>query len=222
MQSSKTGLRSLWHTLNRSIPSTCPPRIHSQLRSQSTLISRENLPRILQPSLWETIIPPAVRAKTRSLLNDREPRPYNPASYFIWIYIFIGSQAIRIITVKDEYQTYSRKADLQIDKLREVVRKLLAGEEVDVEKVLGTDVPEEENAWEEALRQIENEERAWQLSKREKREARAKKVAETEKETQEEQGASPVNTITSSEHLLKANSSSESAVQQPPRAPGFY
>ena len=83
-------------------------------------------------------------------------------------------------------------------------------------------MPEEENAWEEALRQIENEERAWQLSKREKREARAKKVAETEKATQEEQGASPLNTIASSEHLLKANSSSESAVQQPPRAPGFY
>lgn len=219
MQTSKTGFRSLWRMLNTPFTST---RIPSQVRSQSTLINKDNLPRILQPSLWETIVPPTVRAKTRQLFKDREQRSYNPASYFIWIYIFIGSQAIRIISVKNEYTTYSRQADVQIGKLREVVRKLLAGEEVDAEKVLGTDVPEEEEAWEVALREIENEERVWQQSKKEKREERARMSEEREREAQELQDASPVNSSADSRAPSTANTVSLPAIQLPPTAPGFY
>lgn len=86
-----------------------------------------------------------------------------------------------------------RKADLQIEKLREVVRKLQAGEEVDVEKALGTGVPEEEAAWEEALREIEMEEQLWNQNKKTEHEAREQRKREVEEQERLKQDASPVN-----------------------------
>lgn len=100
----------------------------------------------------------------------------------------------------------------------------MAGEEVDAEKVLGTGVPEEEEAWEQALKEIENEERMWQLSKKEKREQKVRRAAEQEREAQESQDASPVNTAMGSETLSKMNTMTPilQSIQQAPRAPGFY
>lgn len=143
--------------------------------------------------MWESIIPPGVRLRTKELFTNRQKRPANPASYFIWIYILIGSQAIRIISVKNDHTTFSRKAELQIEKLREVIRKLQAGEEVDVEKVLGTGVPEEEDAWEQALKELENEERIWTQSRAKKRQEREARERQREQEEREREDASPVN-----------------------------
>lgn len=100
-----------------------------------------------------------------------------------------------------------RKAEAKIAKLREVVEKLHRGEEVDVEKVLGTGDEVQELEWEEALREIENEDRVWQTNKQRRREAKAKQEAE-------EQEASPIN-----ESSDKVYGSADAPVQAPP---GFY
>lgn len=162
--------------------------------------------------MWESIIPSSFRRRTKQLFTERQNRPANPASYFIWIYLLIGSQAIRIITVKNDHATFSRKAELQIDKLREVIQRLQAGEEVDVEKILGTDVPEEEEAWEQALREIENEERIWSKSRAQKREEREARERQREEDAREMEDASPVNTVAASTDSSKP----------PFTSPGFY
>lgn len=53
-----------------------------------------------------------------------------------------------MITLKNEYSTFSRKADQKIALLREVLERLKRGEEVDVEKLLGTGDEEQEREWE--------------------------------------------------------------------------
>jgi len=164
--------------------------------------------------MWENIIPTTFRSKTKELVTLKEKKPTNPATYFIWIYLLIGSQAIRIVQVKNDYATFSRKSDLQLEKLREVVRKLQAGEEVDVEKVLGTGVPEEEEAWEQALREIQEEERVWTDSKRQKREKKRLEKEQAEQDAKEREDASPVNATTHAAPISSSN--------PPYAAPGFY
>jgi cytochrome oxidase Cu insertion factor (SCO1/SenC/PrrC family) len=103
-----------------------------------------------------------------------------------------------------------RKAELKISKLREVIEKLHKGEEVDVEKVLGTGDETQELEWEEALREIENEDKMWQTNKQRRREAKAKQEAE-------EQEASPIND--SSDKTYGVVHSTGAPVRAPP---GFY
>jgi NAD/NADP transhydrogenase alpha subunit len=103
-----------------------------------------------------------------------------------------------------------RKAELKIAKLREVIEKLHKGEEVDVEKVLGTGDETQELEWEEALQEIENEDRMWQTNKQRRREAKAKQEAE-------EQEASPIND--SSDKAYGVEHSTGAPAQAPP---GFY
>ena len=103
-----------------------------------------------------------------------------------------------------------RKAETKIAKLREVIEKLHKGEEVDVEKVLGTGDEAQELEWEEALREIENEDKMWQTSKRNRQEAK-------EREEAEEQQASPINESSDKAHGL------DELDHAPVRAsPGFY
>ena len=105
-----------------------------------------------------------------------------------------------------------RKADLQLAKLREVIEKLQRGEEVDVEKILGTGDEAQEQAWEEALREIETEERLWQTSREQQRET-------SKRALDQRQDANPVN-----EDDKYKTIDVDSAVYPPPRpqAPVFY
>jgi hypothetical protein len=184
-------------------------RYRTSFRTAIRYSSSEHLPRLAQPSIWQSIIPKSLRTRDKRQLPT-EKKPPNPASYFIWIYLFIGSQAIRIIGVQNEYKTFMRKAELKIAKLREVIEKLQRGEEVDVEKVLGTGDEIQELEWEEALREIENEDKLWQANRLKRREAKAKQEAE-------EQEASPINE--SSDKTFKADESTSAPIQAPP---GFY
>jgi hypothetical protein len=171
--------------------------------------SSEHLPRLAQPSIWHSIIPRFLRTRDKSQLPV-EKKPPNPASYFIWISLFIGSQAIRIMGVRNEYNIFMRKAEIKIAKLREVIEKLHKGEDVDVENVLGTGDETQELEWEEALREIENEDRLWQTNRRKRQEAKERQEAE-------EQEASPINE--SSDKAYGVDVSTNAPVRAPP---GFY
>lgn len=228
MKASKTGLLVVTRPIG-SCSSTLPFRrsIQVQQRCQRSTVSNlynraaPHLPRILQPELWETIIPSSIRSTARQVFAKRQTKKTNPATYFIWIYILIGSQAIRIIQTKREFAEFSRKSDLQIEKLREVIRKLQAGEEVDVEKALGTGVPEEEQAWEDALREIENEERLWTEAQQKKRDAFDRQQHEAVEEERLKQDASPVSEKKEST-TTKTSDISDSRPIPSMRAPGFY
>lgn len=79
--------------------------------------------------------------------NPNRGKEWNPATYFILIWILIGSNGIHFLNLKRTYTMSSRQADNKIALLQEVLRKVQAGEQVDVEKILGTGDALAEQEW---------------------------------------------------------------------------
>lgn len=52
-----------------------------------------------------------------------------------------------MLALKNEHSTFSRKADAKIKLLKDVLDKVQRGENVDVEKALGTGDEEQEQEW---------------------------------------------------------------------------
>lgn len=71
-----------------------------------------------------------------------------------------------MLTLKNEYSTFSRKADAKIRLLRDVLNRVQRGENVDVEKALGTGDEEQEQEWRDVLHNIEEEDRMWHTKDR--------------------------------------------------------
>ncbi|KAK0515724.1 hypothetical protein JMJ35_001758 [Cladonia borealis] len=137
----------------------------------------DNLPRVAQPALWHSIIPKAFRNKDNSGAPTKSQRSkdWNPATFFIWVFLLIGSNAIQMLALRHEYPTSSRKADAKIALLKEVLDKIRRGEEVDVDKVLGTGDEEQEQEWADVIKHIEEEDRAWEAKDRKREKRRLKK-----------------------------------------------
>ncbi|KAL2413624.1 hypothetical protein ABEF95_004160 [Exophiala dermatitidis] len=115
--------------------------------------------------------------------------------------------------LKNDFANYTRQADLKLEKLREVVQKLQRGEEVDVEKVLGTGDEIQEQEWEEALRQLQEEDRIWQSNAKRRRE-------EQERMLREQQDADPVNASVKSSPDAAGQTSAPKPYTS--TSPGFY
>ncbi|KAK3898120.1 hypothetical protein C8A05DRAFT_38301 [Staphylotrichum tortipilum] len=117
---------------------------------------------VADTSFWRSLLPKPLRspsyAAARPGKKAKVQKGWNPATFFIFIFLLIGSMAIQMISLKKNFATFVRQSDVRIGLLREVVEKLQRGEEVDVEKVLGTGDPEKELAWEEVLKDIDREE----------------------------------------------------------------
>jgi hypothetical protein len=88
----------------------------------------------------------------RGATEEAGSKEWNPATFFIVIFLFIGSASINTIAVRNEHAAFVRRSDVRIGLLREVVEKLRRGEEVDVERALGTGDPAREKEWEEGKR----------------------------------------------------------------------
>ena len=71
----------------------------------------------------------------------------NPASSVIILGMLTGNAAIHIIRIRRDMSLYSRKADQKIELLREVIQRVQNGEDIDVEKLLGTGDPKAEEEW---------------------------------------------------------------------------
>jgi hypothetical protein len=95
------------------------------------------LPKFLRPSTAPTT-PKAPKSKE-----------WNPATPYIILGLLIGSQAIQTIALRNEVLNFSRRADAKIGLLREVIDRVRRGEEVDVERLLGTGDEAKEREWEE-------------------------------------------------------------------------
>lgn len=98
--------------------------------------------------MWQSLVPTFLRRREPST-NAAQTKEWNPASYFIIIFLLIGSQAIRIIGLQKDFQTQMRRMDAKLELLRRVVEGIQRGEEVDVEKMLGTGDVQKEREWEE-------------------------------------------------------------------------
>jgi len=59
----------------------------------------------------------------------------------------VGSQAIHTLKLKSEMTETERKTEAKISLLRRVIERIQSGEDVDVEKELGTGDPVAEEEW---------------------------------------------------------------------------
>lgn len=104
-----------------------------------------SLPRVIQPSFWASMIPSFGRGRTSP--GPSPPKGWNPATPYIILSLLVGSQAIQVLWLKRDRSRDMRRAEAKIEVLREVIEKVQRGEDVDVEKVLGTGVGAEEREW---------------------------------------------------------------------------
>ncbi|EED17021.1 conserved hypothetical protein [Talaromyces stipitatus ATCC 10500] len=129
-----------------------------QARLRSTA---EAMPKIAQASTWQSIIPKFLRSGGSSTSPRTKSKEWNPATFYVVIWTLIGSQAIQMLVLRKDFENYTRKADAKIRLLREVIQKVNNGENVDVERLLGTGDEVKEREWEEVLQEIENEDSVW-------------------------------------------------------------
>jgi len=107
-------------------------------------------PKVAQPSFWISLVPKFMRRS--SVKTPTKPRKdWNPATYFIVMFLMVGSMSIQMISLKKDFATFTRRTDVRITLLRETVEKLQRGEKVDVERVLGTGDAEHEQQWEDGM-----------------------------------------------------------------------
>ncbi|KAJ9618444.1 hypothetical protein H2203_009040 [Taxawa tesnikishii (nom. ined.)] len=147
----------------------CPPALRTFSTSRLLSSDAPALPRVVQPSLWNSLIPKAFRRPNdpvslaeRQKAKAKKSQGWNPATFFIAISIFIGSNAINTIKLRNEILSYNRKTDAKIALLRETIERVQRGEDVDVEKILGTGIPEKEKEWEEVMEEIAYADELWQ------------------------------------------------------------
>ena len=143
-------LTGLYRASSYALPShVLQPVNATHLQCCRTYATTDNLPRVAQPSVWQSIIPKAFRNPEKSRVPDNPQRKkeWNPATFFICIFLLIGSNAIQMLALKNDYSTFSRKTDAKIKLLKDVLDRVQRGENVDVEKALGTGDEVQEQEW---------------------------------------------------------------------------
>ena len=82
------------------------------------------------------------------VLKKERPKGWNPATFYIIMFMLIGSNAIQMIALRNDFTNFSRKADSKIALLKETIERVQKGEDVDIEAALGTGDPVMEKEWE--------------------------------------------------------------------------
>ncbi|TVY47550.1 hypothetical protein LOCC1_G002573 [Lachnellula occidentalis] len=151
-----------------------PPNIRSSLVPFPRLFQTA-LPRhyaasagVTDGSFWRSLIPKPLRGSspTSAIKKKARSKEWNPATFFIIIFLFIGSMSIQMITLRNESATFIRRADAKISLLKEIIERIKNGEDVNVEGLLGTGDAQREKEWEEVLQEIEEEDAAWEESRK--------------------------------------------------------
>ncbi|CAN8096500.1 unnamed protein product [Discula destructiva] len=150
------------------------PAARSVLRTPPTARSLSTVPRIAETSFWKSLIPKPWRRENRPAPDAAVPKKswlakdWNPATFYMIIFLLIGSMSIQMIWLRKTFDAHTRRSDVRIGLLREVVEKLQNGEQVDVEKVLGSGDPDKEAIWDEVLKDIEKDAAVRNQKKQEK------------------------------------------------------
>ncbi|KAL6796970.1 hypothetical protein J3E68DRAFT_320494 [Trichoderma sp. SZMC 28012] len=156
---------------------------------------------VVEGSFWKSLIPKPMRKANRNKLKAKAKKEWNPATYFIVMFLFIGSMSIQMIALRNQTERYMRQSALRIAQLREVVQRIQNGEDVDVEKLLGTGDAQKETEWEEVLQAIERDEASRNPEKQPKQkqtESQAKMTSQLESSAQQVQPEAPVKMKTAS------------------------
>jgi hypothetical protein len=132
-----------------------PPHLRNSFLRQ-TITSQISRPyavqSITQPSFWKSLVPKPLR-KSASPTVSKKPKSkdWNPATFFIWIFLLIGSMSIQMIALRNGFAAFERRADAKIGLLKEVIEKIQNGEKVDVSGLLGKGNHKQEEEWEQGM-----------------------------------------------------------------------
>ncbi|TLS23345.1 uncharacterized protein PpBr36_06737 [Pyricularia pennisetigena] len=140
---------------------------------------------VFSTEFWKNLIPKPFRSNNRMKLRKTKSKDWNPATFYIVIFLFIGSMSIQMIALRRNFENFMRQSDVRIGLLREVVEKLQKGEKVDVERALGAGDQQKEQEWEDVLREIENS-TPKPKSKRQKKQASTEPAAAEDTEQNSE------------------------------------
>ncbi|KAI9735300.1 MAG: hypothetical protein M1818_006494 [Claussenomyces sp. TS43310] len=154
-----------------SLRSSIVPAIRSDLRFQLSSRYSTSLPSVTKPSFWTSLVPKPLRrgaSPAGAKIKKQQNKEWNPATFFIVIFLLIGSMSIQMIALRNEYDTFTRRAEARISLLKEIIDRVQRGEEVDVEGLLGTGDSKKEEEWEEILKDIEREDELWKSQKQKK------------------------------------------------------
>jgi len=116
-------------------------------------ISTQSLPTVAQPGFWKSLVPKFMRGgrSNHETLAIGKKKGWNPATFFIVIFLLIGSQAIQMISLRRSYDRFSHETEAKLTLLREVINRVQSGEDVDVEGMLGTGNKAKEKEWDEGI-----------------------------------------------------------------------
>lgn len=100
-------------------------------------------------SIWDSLVPKFLRQPKKGISGPKslKRKEWNPATFYIVMFMLIGSNAINMIALRHDILAFSRKSDAKIALLQDVLRRVQQGEKVDVERLLGTGDPEKEQEW---------------------------------------------------------------------------
>ncbi|KLU84227.1 hypothetical protein MAPG_03272 [Magnaporthiopsis poae ATCC 64411] len=140
-------------------PKTSVPfRLPASLRCASNTSNARfanSTPSITQTSFWKSLIPKPFRGDGSPKAAKPKSRDWNPATFYIVIFLLIGSMSIQMISLRKNFDKFMRQSEVRIGLLREIVGKLHKGEAVDVEATLGSGDAESEAEWEQVIRDLE-------------------------------------------------------------------
>ncbi|KAL1901333.1 hypothetical protein Sste5346_001738 [Sporothrix stenoceras] len=164
--------------------------------------SYSSLPTIAQSSFWKQLVPkPLRRGKdgklpvANAITNARKAKEWNPATFYIFAFLFIGSMSIQMIAIKKDFDTFMRQSEVKIGLLKDVIERIQKGENVDVESALGTGDPVKEAEWDSVLKEIESDDVTRELRRQEKKAAEAASTRSAGPETSQQNTPSgPSNT----------------------------
>jgi hypothetical protein len=132
---------------------TLPPLSTRQIRFQHIALYSSGMQSVTQADFWTGLIPKPFRRNRSALKIKNKPKSkdWNPATFFICIFMLIGSMSIQMIALRNEFAAFTRRADAKIDLLKEIIERVQKGEKVDVEGLLGTGDLKKEMEWEEGM-----------------------------------------------------------------------
>ncbi|KAG5933768.1 hypothetical protein E4U53_000876 [Claviceps sorghi] len=113
---------------------------------------------VTDAGFWKSLIPKPFRKENRRTGKGARSGDWNPATFFILMFLLIGSMSIQMIALRKQSERYQRQSTVRIGQLREALRRLRNGERVDVGKLLsGADEAQRDTDWDEMLKAMESD-----------------------------------------------------------------
>ncbi|KAL8695000.1 MAG: hypothetical protein Q9218_000472 [Villophora microphyllina] len=136
------------------------------------------------------------------------------------MFLLVGSNAMQMLALRNEFMAFSRRADAKIGLLKDVIERVQRGEDVDVKGLLGTGDPEKEKEWEEVIRELEEEDRLWQANARRRQKKEKSSPFQGPDESEEPDSAKPSDQRRTEAALTNGEAELPQSGREPP--PSFY